>query len=145
VQISIIAASKIKKDSPTAKLIAEYEKRLTTIKLNIVDFDEKNLSTAKINEKIFSLIKPNSYKILLDEKGKNFSTLQLKEFTTTQQKPIAFLIAGSDGFLEEYKKQADFMLSLSCLTFPHQIARLLLVEQIYRVQSLLNNHPYHRE
>ncbi|MDR2008550.1 MAG: 23S rRNA (pseudouridine(1915)-N(3))-methyltransferase RlmH [Alphaproteobacteria bacterium] len=142
--ITVIAASRVKSDSHVGKLIAEYAKRFTTVRLNMVDFDEKNLSQQKINEKIFTLIKPNSYKILLDERGANPSTMQLKNFLSDIDKPIAFLIAGSDGFLPEYKKQADYMLSLSSLTFPHQIARLLLVEQLYRVQSIIQGHPYHR-
>jgi 23S rRNA (pseudouridine1915-N3)-methyltransferase len=147
--ISIICASKVKSESPVGKLVSEYQKRLTSLNLSIVEFDEKNLSKEKINEKIFSLIKPNSYKILLDEKGKSLSTLQLKNLITDSysknQKNISFLIAGSDGFTAECKSKADYILSLSSLTFPHQIARMLLVEQIYRVQSLINNHPYHRE
>lgn len=145
--ITIVSASKIKANSPVGKLIEEYQKRLTSIKLSVIEFDERNMSKEKINEKIFSLIKPNSYKILLDEKGKSLSTLELKNLLIEKQseKNITFLIAGSDGFTEGSKKVANYMLSLSALTFPHQIARMLLVEQIYRVQSLINNHPYHRE
>ncbi|MCL2567442.1 MAG: 23S rRNA (pseudouridine(1915)-N(3))-methyltransferase RlmH [Alphaproteobacteria bacterium] len=143
--ITVIAASKIKGDLPIGKLIAEYHKRFTNIRLDIVEFDEKNLNQQKINEKIFSLVKPNCFKIMLDEQGQILSTQGLKKFLVDVQKPIAFLIAGSDGFLPEYKAKADYILSLSQLTFPHQIARLLLVEQLYRVQSIINNHPYHRE
>ena len=147
--VFIVCASKIKNDSHIGKLITEYQKRLTSIKLTICEFDERNMSKEKINEKIFSLIKPNSYKILLDEKGKDLSTLQLKKLMVDSynqnQKNITFLIAGSDGFTDDARSKADYILSLSALTFPHQIARMLLVEQIYRVQSLINNHPYHRE
>lgn len=147
--VSIICASKIKPNSPVGQLIEEYQKRLNSIRLSIIEFDEKNMSKEKINEKIFSLIKPNSYKILLDEKGKSLSTTQLKQLIvdsySLNQKSFSFLIAGSDGFSEQSRAKADYILSLSDLTFPHQIARMLLVEQIYRVQSLINNHPYHRE
>ncbi len=145
--VSIVCASKIKKESHIGKLIEEYQKRLTSIKLSVIDFDEKNMTKEKINEKIFSLVKANSYKILLDEKGKNLSTIQLKDFMVGKQynKNFSFLIAGSDGFSDSSRGKSDYILSLSSLTFPHQIARLLLIEQIYRVQSLINNHPYHRE
>ncbi len=144
--IYIIAGAKIKNDSPIFDLIKVYLHRITLYNVHIKEVEVKNLSTYAINEKIFNLIPKDSYRIMLDEKGVEYSTLQLKScLENITKQNIAFLIGGSDGFLPEYKNQVESMISLSRLTFPHQIARMLLVEQLYRVQCLQQNHPYHRE
>ena len=143
--LHIISASIIK-DKNLLTLIKEYTKRLSSIKLKITEFDEKNMTKDQINNKIWSLTPQNSYKIILDEAGKNYSTLELYSFINKiSNKEICLLIGGADGFNSQTKEKADSLLSLSSLTFPHQIARLILVEQIYRLQSIANNHPYHRE
>jgi 23S rRNA (pseudouridine1915-N3)-methyltransferase len=86
--------------------------------------------------------------IVLDEHGKNWTTVQLAEQTRTwlnDGDDLCFVIGGADGLSAEIKQRADVLLQLSALTLPHGMVRVLLVEQIYRAFSILHNHPYHRE
>ena len=84
--------------------------------------------------------------ILLDSRGKQFSSEELAQFLDREQVqaiPLLFAIGGSDGFSEESRRQAAFTLSLGKMTLPHELARVVLVEQIYRAFTILKNHPYH--
>jgi 23S rRNA (pseudouridine1915-N3)-methyltransferase len=84
--------------------------------------------------------------ILLDARGKQFSSEEFSAFLEREQLaaiPLLFAIGGSDGFSEEARKQASFILSLGKMTLPHELARVILVEQIYRAFTILKNHPYH--
>jgi 23S rRNA (pseudouridine1915-N3)-methyltransferase len=83
---------------------------------------------------------------LLDSRGKQFSSEELAQFLDREQLnaiPLLFAIGGSDGFSEVAKRQADFTLSLGKMTLPHELARVVLVEQLYRAFTILKNHPYH--
>jgi 23S rRNA (pseudouridine1915-N3)-methyltransferase len=84
--------------------------------------------------------------VLLDSRGKQFSSEELAEFLDREQWnaiPLLFAIGGSDGFGEEAKRHADFTLSLGKITLPHELARVVLVEQLYRAFTILKHHPYH--
>jgi 23S rRNA (pseudouridine1915-N3)-methyltransferase len=84
--------------------------------------------------------------VLLDSRGKQFSSEELAEFLEREQlnaTPLLFAIGGSDGFSEEARRNAGFMLSLGRMTLPHELARVVLVEQLYRAFTILKNHPYH--
>jgi 23S rRNA (pseudouridine1915-N3)-methyltransferase len=84
--------------------------------------------------------------VLLDSRGKQFSSEELAEFLEREQvnaTPLLFAIGGSDGFSEEARSNAGFMLSLGKMTLPHELARVVLVEQLYRAFTILKNHPYH--
>ena len=86
--------------------------------------------------------------VALDDSGKLVGTEQFArqlERWALESKDVAFLIGGADGLAESIKKDASFLLSLSPLTMPHQLVRVVLAEQLYRCMSLLRNHPYHRE
>ena len=86
--------------------------------------------------------------IVLDEKGKSFTTREfagLLEGWMRDGRNVAFVIGSPDGLDGGLKREAALMLSLSALTLPHQLVRVLLAEQLYRGASLLHNHPYHRE
>jgi 23S rRNA (pseudouridine1915-N3)-methyltransferase len=98
--------------------------------------------------KILQKISKDDHVIALEVTGQPWSTPQFsKEISTWQQqgKNLVFLIGGPDGLSAECLKRANQLFSLSALTFPHAIARMLLLEQLYRAFSLLANHPYHRE
>ena len=86
-------------------------------------------------------------KVLLDERGQHWTSAQfaarLKEWLQ-RQSAIAFLIGGADGVDAQIRTQADIELSLSAFTLPHALARVVLVEQLYRAASILKGHPYHR-
>lgn len=87
-------------------------------------------------------------RIVLDERGQSWTTRQLAdrmEQWRLSARDVALIIGSADGLDASIKKEADGMWSLSSLTLPHGIVRVVLAEQIYRAVSLLNNHPYHRE
>ena len=84
--------------------------------------------------------------VLLDSRGKQLSSEELAEFLEREQInaiPLVFAVGGSDGFSEEARRRAEFTLSLGKMTLPHELARVVLVEQIYRAFTILKNHPYH--
>jgi 23S rRNA (pseudouridine1915-N3)-methyltransferase len=103
----------------------------------------------KEGKKILQSVSADDYMILLDERGKEFRTMELsvwlnKVFMLSKKK-IIFVIGGPWGFSEEVYNRADFKLSLSKMTFPHQLVRLLFLEQLYRVFTIHNGEPYHHE
>jgi 23S rRNA (pseudouridine1915-N3)-methyltransferase len=84
--------------------------------------------------------------VLLDSRGKQFSSEELAEFLEREQvhaTPLLFAIGGSDGFSEEARRHAGVILSLGKMTLPHELARVILAEQLYRAFTILKNHPYH--
>ena len=84
--------------------------------------------------------------VLLDSRGKQLSSEELAEFLEREQvnaTPLLFAIGGSDGFSEEARRQAGLILSLGKMTLPHELARVILVEQLYRAFTILKHHPYH--
>jgi len=84
--------------------------------------------------------------VLLDSRGKQLSSEQLAEFLEREQLnalPLLFAIGGSDGFSDEARRLAGFTLSLGKMTLPHELARVVLLEQLYRAFTILKNHPYH--
>ena len=86
--------------------------------------------------------------VALDEKGKSFTSVEFAqriERWRREARDVAFVIGGADGLDPELKRGASLLLSLSSLTLPHRLVRVLLAEQLYRGVSLLHNHPYHRE
>lgn len=84
--------------------------------------------------------------ILLDSRGKQLSSEELAQFLDREQMqalPLLFAIGGADGFTEETRRQAASVVSLGRMTLPHELARVVLLEQIYRAFTILKNHPYH--
>ena len=96
---------------------------------------------------IIAAIPAGARQVVLDERGRQLTTLQLAGRLTAWQRDgrdVALIIGGADGLAPALREGADETLALSALTLPHGIARLLLVEQLYRAASLLQGHPYHR-
>jgi 23S rRNA (pseudouridine1915-N3)-methyltransferase len=100
-------------------------------------------------KKILELAGTDDFMVVLDEKGKEFSTnefaVQLGKIFQQSKKRIIFVIGGPYGFSEDVYSRADMKISLSRLTFSHQMVRLLFAEQLYRVFSLIKGDPYHHE
>lgn len=87
------------------------------------------------------------YKILLDENGNEMKSREFSDFISNlimKNKKICFIIGGWKGFDENEKEEADFILSLSKMTFPYQLCRIILLEQIYRAITLMKGMPYHK-
>lgn len=155
-KIKIIALGKIKekflKDG-----IDEFLKRLTpyacvsVVELTPIEIKDENL-TDKIlteeGEKILSLIKPSDYVITMEINGKQFSSEEfsqkLTSITNDGISEIVFVIGSSCGIGENVSKRADLKMSMSKMTFLHQFARLILVEQIYRAFKIMRNETYHK-
>jgi 23S rRNA (pseudouridine1915-N3)-methyltransferase len=104
---------------------------------------------SKEGEKICKLLTGEDFVVLLDERGKEFSTLefseQLEKIFMLPKKRVLFVIGGPYGFAGDVYKRADLELSLSRMTFSHQLVRLLFTEQLYRVLSVMKGDPYHHE
>jgi len=109
--------------------------------------DEKRVMAAE-GEKLIAAIERDDLVVLLDENGREFSSPQLADFIGEQQqagtKRLAFVIGGFAGVSDEVKKRAGVQLALSRLTLTHELARVVLTEQIYRAFTLLAGLPYHR-
>jgi 23S rRNA (pseudouridine1915-N3)-methyltransferase len=103
----------------------------------------------KEGQKILQVITNDDYVILLDERGKEYRTSEFSSFLEKlfflPKKRIIFIIGGAWGFSDEIYKRADHKMSLSKMTFPHQLVRLLFLEQLYRVFTIIKGDPYHHE
>lgn len=158
--IKIMCVGKIK-DKHLSSLISEYQKRISKyakleiievedekISQNLSDLDIKNIKQKECNkiiEKINKINKP--YIIALDLKGKNLSSIgfsqKLQNISVNGFSTIIFLIGGSLGISEELLNKCNDKLCFSALTFPHQLIRLFLCEQIFRAFKIINNETYH--
>lgn len=138
-------------DKNIEELERDYFKRLTSPKLTIheVRAHAENLAkeAKEVILKISELSKDeNPYIVLLAENGKQFTSVNFSKwlFSLCETQRVIFVIGGASGHGQEVIDRAQFRLSLSELTYPHKLARLLLVEQIYRAQTIKINHPYNK-
>jgi 23S rRNA (pseudouridine1915-N3)-methyltransferase len=103
----------------------------------------------KEGKKIIQTVSNDDYLVLLDERGKEVRTIEfagwMEKTFMISGKRIVFVIGGPWGFSDEVYEKADFMISLSKMTFPHQLVRLLFLEQLYRTFTILRGEPYHHE
>ena len=158
-KITLITVGKIKEKFYT-DAIAEYSKRLSRYcKLEIIQVaDEKTPDNAsdvvenqikdKEGERILSNITDGAYVITLAIEGKMLDSVELSEkigaLGVSGTSQIVFIIAGSLGLADKVLKRADYLLSFSKMTFPHQLMRVILLEQIYRGYRVLSGAPYHK-
>jgi|SRR5699024_4543622 len=140
--------------------IAEFEKRLQPYcKLSIIELaDEQapeNLSEKELNlvknkegERILSRVKETDYVIALDIQGKQHSSeslsVMIEQLSYQGKNKIVFLIGGSNGLSDTVLKRANDKLSFSKMTFPHQLMKLILLEQVYRGFKIMKGEPYHK-
>jgi len=103
---------------------------------------------AREAEEVLKKTKSYDYLVVLDERGKEMTSKALSEFVQARMnsgiKSVCFIIGGAYGFAEKVRQEADLILSLSALTFPHQLTRMLLVEQLYRSHTLIKGISYHK-
>jgi 23S rRNA (pseudouridine1915-N3)-methyltransferase len=148
---SIVAIGRCK-DKHILALCDEYSKRLKAT-VSIIEIPaimaDGPTRMRKEGEKLLAAIPENAYVIALDERGKSLSSIalskQLDSVRLQGHAHICLIIGGADGLTPEIRKRADLLLSLSPLTFPHQMVRIILLEQLYRAHSISDGHPYHRE
>ena len=150
--IKIICVGKIK-EKYLKDAIDEYTKRISKYtKLNLIevkdyDYDDINKVLNSEKEQIEKYIDSKDYLITLEIEGKQISSEQLArklDETLTVNSNITFVIGGSYGIDKSIKDKANYHLSFSTLTFPHQLFRVLLLEQIYRSYKINNNESYHK-
>ena len=143
-----------KKDILVDKFIDKYRKQInSTFKLSFIDIgfiSKKNMNQKYYEaegEQALSLVKKDSLKIALDQNGEKLSSEKLaKNLDIWQQNysNLYFFIGGPDGLSQNIKSKADYIISLSDLTFPHQFVKIILSEQLYRSICIMRHHPYHR-
>ena len=142
----ILAIGKCKKNSPEAAIIAEYIKR-SSWEINVKEKD--NATQDEEATFLQANIPHNAKVIVLDERGENMKSTELAAKIASWQlngtSEICFLIGGADGHLQSTRDKADLILSFGKLTLPHMLMRAVLAEQIYRIQTIIAGHPYHRE
>ncbi len=151
IKFQINAIGKLKK-SPTLELVEEYKNRVRNqIKINELEI-KKSKSTSRDSlkqseaELLLSDIPKNSCLISMDETGDLLTSHEFSDFieqkTNEGYSSFVFFIGGADGLHSSVKKQSDRIISLGKITLPHMLARLILVEQIYRIEKIMDNHPY---
>jgi len=148
--IHIIAVGK-HKEKNLLELEADYLKRTKTFKIQIHEVknfdDQKDLEASEVLAKIKSLGLKNPYVVTLEERGREYDSPKFSKWLTTKLEAgaeLCLVLGGAAGHGEkllEIKKEA---ISLGKLTYPHKIARLLLVEQLYRAETISEGHPYHK-
>ncbi len=143
---TVLAIGKCKKNSPEAMIINEYVKRSGWD----VAFKEKDNASQEEEARFLQAnISPGAKVIVLDERGENMKSLALaakiESWMLNGCSEVCFLIGGADGHLQSTRDRADLLLSFGKLTLPHMLMRAVLTEQIYRIQTIINHHPYHRE
>ena len=158
-RISIIAVGKMKA-GPERELVARYLTRAKTTgknlglqDFNIIELSESRASSPNARKAqeavaILSALPKDASVIALDETGisqtsQKFTT-SLRNLNDQATKNLCFIIGGADGLANDVRKRAKTCLSFSPLTWPHQIVRIMLAEQLYRATTILTGHPYHR-
>ena len=149
----ISAIGKLNKKKPEQALIDDYLKK-TKWPVSICESEEKKSLTGDLlkeaEEKLLWKNVPDNAKVIvLDERGDELSSRELARkiasWRDTGIQTIAFLIGGADGHTQNTRDKADVVLSMGRLTLPHFLARVVLIEQIYRAKTIIEGHPYHRD
>lgn len=151
-KITVITVGK-KFDSAYAELIQQYQKRLNGINVDwrfvSPDHRDSSLEQRQAESKnILTIIPDRAFVVLLDETGKMLTNYQFADTITEcrdNARHIVFIIGGAYGVDELVKERVDVIWSLSPLVFPHQMVRLVLIEQLYRSMMILGGHPYHHQ
>ena len=133
----------------------EYLKRLRALAVSLTEIEPGLRSraspaqaVAQEGERLLGAVRPGDHVVVLDERGTPFSTRDLADWLKQRMnggEDLAFLVGGPDGLSQEVRSRGQLTLSLSRLTLPHALVRVLLLEQLYRSHCILVNHPYHRD
>ena len=150
-KIEIICVSKMRKGT-FYDIAQNYQKRLQW-PLAIREVESSHKTQAQIQkdeeEKILACLKGGAVTIALDERGKSYKSVdfakKLENFAMEGRSDLQFIIGGAYGLSDPVRQKADLLLSFGQQTWPHLMARTMLIEQIYRSQQILAGHPYHKE
>lgn len=151
--IKLVCVGKIK-EKFIREGIDEYTKRLSIFEnFSLVEVKETNSKTPIENmkaesETILSKINDDEFVVTLEIEGKMLDSIELANFIETKKtygtSKITFVIGGSNGLYETVKKRSNYALSFSRFTFPHQLMRLIFLEQLYRAETIINHQEYHK-
>ena len=158
-KITLITVGKLK-EKYWVQAVGEYKKRISKYaKIELVEVtDEKEPNNAsdkdieiikdKEAEKILSKIKDNQHVVTMEIHGKTFTSEKLaavyQRWMNTGKSDVVFIIGGSNGLGEAVKKRSDQEISFGSLTYPHQMMKVMLMEQLFRVNKILRNESYHK-
>lgn len=135
----------------------DYVTRLgSSLKITLTQIEPGSRSGARASEsamrtegqRLLAAVRKNDYVVVLDERGSEMTTRELAAWLGARMqegRDLAFLVGGPDGLAPEVLARGDLRWSLSRLTFPHALVRVVLAEQLYRAHGVLANHPYHRD
>lgn len=144
-KITLGVIGKCKTNSPEGEIIKRYEERM---KWNLCIKEKDNSNQIDEAKFLKSCIANGAKVVVLDERGKNMTSPELAQIVEGWMNAgcseICFLIGGADGHMEETRNNADLVLSFGKLTLPHILMRAVLAEQIYRLETIINHHPYHK-
>lgn len=150
-KIDIIAIGLLRKGA-LFDIFQDYQKRVQwTVTLIESDSKIKDAKPRQKDEqdKILKQLNPQAFIIALDERGKSFSSSEfaqkIEHIQNTGYSHIQFILGGADGLTDDVRARSNLLLSFGKQTWPHMLARVMLLEQIYRAQQILAGHPYHRE
>jgi len=150
--MKIICVGKLK-EKYFSDAVEEYQKRLSKYtKLELIEVKDEDLKEEKKTlaleeERILKYLNDKDYVITLEIEGKELSSIEFSkkiDQILIENSNVTFVIGGSYGLSENIKKRANLHLSFSKMTFPHQLFRILLLEQIYRSYKIINNERYHK-
>jgi len=139
-RIKIFCVGKLKENF-YREACSEFMKRLSPQRIDLIEI--RDSTPEKEADEIAKHLK-SEFLIILDSKGEEKTSEEFAEFIRNMERDMAFVIGGPDGISKELKKQADLLLSMSKMTFPHELARPVLLEQIYRAFMINQNKAYHR-
>lgn len=157
-KLKVISIGQLK-NNPILEIQRDYESRILNLSksvgiksLEIKELPISKKSSIKERQKeeakiIFQYIKQDNFNIFLDGKGENINSVDISQIISKSSfdgKDLVFFIGGPDGFDEKIIKVANKTVSFGRVTWPHKLIRIMLLEQLYRGITILNNHPYHR-
>ena len=150
-KLTVCAVGRLK-SGPERDLLEKYRRRITWA-LNIVEIEERRrLLAAELKRRECALLEQavptGCVRVIMDERGKSLTSREFADKLGNwrdQARDVAFMIGGPSGLDSDLRQSADTTISFGAATWPHQLARAMLVEQIYRAQEILAGHPYHRD
>lgn len=147
-KIFLHTINKVSDSSAESLLIANYLKRIpwsiTIQQLELKGKFPSDKQKSLEGDLLLKNVPAGNFIIALDENGGQYSSHDFSKYIHKIDRPISFIIGGAYGLSEEIKVKANLLLSLGKMTMPHVLARLILVEQLYRIYTIKENHPYHK-
>jgi 23S rRNA (pseudouridine1915-N3)-methyltransferase len=150
-RIEILAIGRLKR-GPFSDLAAFYHARLRT-PVRITELEARKggadaVRTLEEGRLLLQALPPDALVVALDERGRNLTSLDffgLLQQARAEARPLVCIIGGADGLAADVRARAEHLMAFGQSTWPHQLVRVMLLEQIYRAETILAGHPYHRE